>query len=509
MTSDEETYAFGDLDRRGKFFGLHLPQFILGWIVLFSAIPLLKASSWGGRFFWVAVMAALIYAAFGRIHDRGLWEWAPVLFARIFQLAMGETMLRGGPRSDRITDPNPILGGAAGLLRWRRLDDGRGSAVGVTYDPKAKTYSATLRVRAGSFSLLDSGTRAARVDAWGRLMASLTAPGSRLIRMAVTERTIPDSGDALQRHFDHALDTTDPTLPAGQQVAVGAYQQLLTRAAPAAQRHESFITLTMATRKAAKDIKRSGGGEDGALAVLFTELRAFEAATKRVGLISEGWLNPRERAALVRTQYDPASIDMLDQRGRGEFAARVAGRKVTMPKGVDPATAGPVTARATNDYYHTDSAYTRVFWLAGLPRIGMPAAFHSPMILESTCRRTMTFILEPVPNRAAEAQLNRRQLREGGDQTLREKFGKATTMRDEISANETDRKLSELLAGHGFMRLVALVAVSADDLDGLDEATGEISTLANLSRLELRPLYAQQAAAFAACCLPLGLGVGR
>jgi hypothetical protein len=57
------------------------------------------------------------------------------------------------------------------------------------------------------------------------------------------------------------------------------------------------------------------------------------------------------------------------------------------------------------------------------------------------------------------------------------------------------------------MRMVLLVAVSADDLDGLEEGTGEIQTLANLSRLELRPLYAQQPAAFAATCLPLGLGV--
>ena len=80
-------------------------------------------------------------------------------------------------------------------------------------------------------------------------------------------------------------------------------------------------------------------------------------------------------------------------------------------------------------------------------------------------------------------------------------------MRDQQSESETERKLAELLAGHGYMRMVLLVAVSADDLDGLEEATGEIQTLANLSRLELRTLYAQQSAAFAATCLPLGLGV--
>ena len=42
---------------------------------------------------------------------------------------------------------------------------------------------------------------------------------------------------------------------------------------------------------------------------------------KRIGLVSEGWLNPRELAAVVRTQYDPASVDTIDQRGRGELAS--------------------------------------------------------------------------------------------------------------------------------------------------------------------------------------------
>ena len=59
-----------------------------------------------------------------------------------------------------------------------------------------------------------------------------------------------------------------------------------------------------------------------------------------------------------------------------------------MAAGVDPSAAGPVAGRAANDHYQTDSAYTRVFWCSGLPKIGMDAAFHSPMILETTYRRT-------------------------------------------------------------------------------------------------------------------------
>jgi hypothetical protein len=498
-------YAYGDLDRKGKFFGLHLPQFILAWVVLFSLIPMLHAGSFATVAWWLVLDALLIYVAFGRLADRSLWQWAPILAGRLFQVLMGENVLRGGPRADRASETNPILNGPAGMLRWTRLDDGRGSAVGVLHNRKENSYSATLRVQAGSFSLLDSGTQQSRIDGWGQLMAGLTTFNSRLIRLSVMERTIPDSADAMQRHFDRARERVCGT--DGSRRAAAAYEALIEDAAPTSQRHESFLTVTMSAKKAAKDIKRSGGGDAGALAVLFQELRSFETATKRTGLASEGWLNPRELAAVVRTQYDPASVEVIDQRGRGELASRVAGRVVEMAAGVDPGSAGPIAGRAANDHYQTDSTYTRVFWCSGLPRIGMDAAFCSPMILETTCRRTLTLILEPVPSRKAEAQLNRRQLREASDQFLRDKVGKQTTMRDEIAETETERKLSELLAGHGYMRTVILVAVSADDLDELEEATGEIQTLANLSRVDLRLLYAQQSAAFAAACLPLGLGV--
>src|SRR5664279_2826931 len=234
-------YCFGDLDRRGKFFGLHLPQFVLAWAVLFSLIPMLHAGSVATVVWLVLTDIALVYIAFGRVLDRGLWEWLPVLANRAFQMMMGESVLRGGPRADRANEINPILNGMAGALRWTRLDDGRGSAVGVVYNPKEKSYAATLRVRAGSFSLLDSGTQDARVDGWGRLMAGLTTYNSRLIRMCVHERTIPDSGDAVQRHFDHTLEVGGPTLDTRRRLMVGAYQQLINEAAPTAQRHESFI----------------------------------------------------------------------------------------------------------------------------------------------------------------------------------------------------------------------------------------------------------------------------
>ena len=98
-------------------------------------------------------------------------------------------------------------------------------------------------------------------------MAGLTTYNSRLIRMAVTERTIPDSGDAVQRHFDRTLECSPArSLDAPPARLIAGYQQLINEAAPTAQRHESFITLDDEReegRQGHQTIRRRRGRRDG------------------------------------------------------------------------------------------------------------------------------------------------------------------------------------------------------------------------------------------------------
>lgn len=498
-TADTETnvYAYGDIDRRGNFFGLHFPQFILTVATAFLAIPLLKSASVWGALFWLAVMGVLLLAAFGRVMDRTIWEWVPIASNRMVQRATAEDRFVGGPRPD-FPLTNPVLNGAAGRLRWLTLPTADGSAIGVVHDPKLKTYACTLRVRSSSYSLLESSEQEAKVTSWGLLLATQTQWSSLLERLVWTERTTPDSGDTLQRHFEaHSQDLVP--------VAVQAYQELIDDAAPTAQRHEVLLTIVMSARRARKAIRRAGNGDAAALAVLFAEARRFEEQVQRAGIEPDSWLSPRELAAVVRTQYDPMSTEMISQRGRGERALMINGEPMPMPAGVDPVVAGPVSGKVTDDHYATDAAFHRIMWASGLPRLGMPAAFVSPLILRSTHRRTMTLVMEPIKNRKAENQLNREQMRQSGDDAFRDKLGKRTTQRDDRDKAETERKMDELLAGHGLLHFSLFVAVSTDSMDELEEATGELETLANMSRIEIRTLYGQQSAAFAAACLPLGL----
>src|SRR5438045_3908255 len=76
---DAVEYSYGDLDRRGRLFGLHLPQFVIGWVVIFSLIPMLHAHSVATVAWWALLDIVLVYVAFGRGFDRGLWAGGPGL----------------------------------------------------------------------------------------------------------------------------------------------------------------------------------------------------------------------------------------------------------------------------------------------------------------------------------------------------------------------------------------------------------------------------------------------
>ncbi len=127
--------------------------------------------------------------------------------------------------------------------------------------------------------------------------------------------------------------------------------------------------------------------------------------------------------------------------------------------------------------------------------------------METTCRRTVSLVVEPMPGRKAEKTVNRRRMAHLGEQQMRDKVGKVTTQRDMAEASEVERREQELIAGFGAFRFHGFVTVSADDLDGLAEACGEAETLASRSRLEMVRLVGEQDQGFSVAALPLAVGV--
>lgn len=498
--ASERSYRFGPLERGGVLLGMRWPQLglMVGLMVcVLGALrsPLLVAP------LWIAVAAGFGFVAFVRVEDRNIDQWVPVLWGFTMQKVSGNTVFRGGlfrlGRAD-VQIAKTVLPGPLSSLVILSVPVGNGRYVAVVKDARKQTYTAVLQVRGSQFALLESGDQQTRVDAWGELLAGLTTGGGKLSRLQWLERTLPDSGDQLQRHW--RVRGNDDNSWASE-----AYQQVIDSAGPVAQRHETYLSFQLRARDARRMIQRAGGGDHAACAVLLNELRTMEAALSRAAINTVGWLPPRALAAVIRTTYDPYSIEMIDQRG-GALADRAGGLS-GLPSGIDPAMAGPIRAVASWDHYRTDSGFHTTYWINGWPRVPSPAAFLAPLLMESTSRRTVSLVVEPLPGRKAEKAVNRRRMAHLGEQQMRDKIGKVTTQRDVAEAAEVERREQELVAGFGAYRFHGFVTVSADDLDGLAEACGEAETLASRSRLEMVRLVGEQDQAFSVGALPLAVGV--
>ena len=120
----------------------------------------------------------------------------------------------------------------------------------------------------------------------------------------------------------------------------------------------------------------------------------------------------------------------------------------------------------------------------------------------------MSVHLQPVA--AAEAMRNARSARSRArlDAVDRARLGLVDSARVQADAEEAVAAEEELVAGYRLHRLAAAVTVSAPTIELLDSAARAVRTAAETTRLELRPLHGQHAAALRAA-LPLCRADGR
>ena len=93
------------------------------------------------------------------------------------------------------------------------------------------------------------------------------------------------------------------------------------------------------------------------------------------------------------------------------------------------------------------------------------------------------------------------------DAATRARVGQIEEESQRAEYGDVLRREQELVAGHGDLRFVGYVAVSADDKEELDAACAIVEQAATQAMCEVRRLSGQQAQAFAAAALPLGRGL--
>ncbi|MFJ6752186.1 SCO6880 family protein [Streptomyces sp. NPDC091266] len=476
------TVKFPHRSRRGILLGLTLPQLTLASSAL--ALLLLTVISTGllGAFALTPLWAAVAALVAVRRHGRSLIDWAPVVARYAHRRRTGQTLWLARPVTRPRQDGVLHLPGAAASLKVVTPGDSANGAAAV-HDPHQQTLTAIARVSSRAFVLLDPATQNANVSGWGRALAGIARTG-HVATVQVLERTVPDSGDTLARHWaQHGRPQTP--------VAGAVYSELVAAAGPAAAPHETYIAISLDLKVAKRLISQAGGGLPGAFTVMQQTTASVAQVARNAGLMVTGWLSAREIAAAIRTAYDPKSLSALQQwseTGRAE---------------ADPAAAGPVVQVEEYDRVATDSARHATYWVENWPRTEMGAGFLHGLMFTPGIRRSLSLIYVPQRLESALRDVQRRKAAIVADASERTRRGQVDKEEDSVEYADVKLRERQLIAGHADVALTGLVTVTAETDALLDAACAQIETAAVSAGVDLRRLNYQQPDAFTISALPL------
>ncbi|MCE7081697.1 SCO6880 family protein [Streptomyces sp. ST2-7A] len=476
------TVKFPHRSRRGILLGLSLPQLLLFSCALALLLVAVISAGLLGALALAPVWAVVAALVAIRRHGRSLIEWAPIVTRYAYRRRTGHTLWLGRPVTRPRRDGALHLPGTAASLKVVTPGDSTNAAAAL-HDPHRRTLTAVARVSSRAFALLDPATQNTNVNGWGRALAGAARTG-HVACVQVLERTVPDSGDGLTRHWArHGR----PQAPVAGQV----YSELVASAGPAAAPHETYLAISLDLRAAKRLISQAGGGLPGAFTVMAQTTASVAQAARDAGLVVTGWLTAREIAALVRTAYDPRSLAALQQwsaSGRAE---------------ADPAAAGPVLQVEEYDRLATDTARHATYWVENWPRTEMGAGFLHGLMFSAGVRRSLSLLYVPQSLEAALRDVQRKKAAIIADANERARRGQVDSEEDSVEYADVKARERQLIAGHADVALTGLVTVTADTDALLDAACAQIETAAVTAGVDLRRLNYQQPDAFLLGALPL------
>ncbi|MFD7161469.1 SCO6880 family protein [Kribbella sp. NPDC059898] len=425
----------------------------------------------------VLVAVFCLMVAFGRAEELPVYRWLVLRGIHAWRSALGRQSYRARVLEPRQHGRLQLPGEGAAMRVMTSV-----SGLGVVHDPGRRRLVAVARIEGPAHLLQNADEQDRRVAAYGQLIAGL-CQGNRIARAQILERTLPDPADELGQWATSRK--LDPQTPAGE-----IYADLLSQAAPTAAKHETLFSFAVNLDAVSREVRKNGGGLVGAAAVLESEARAFQTSLAAAG-VAGAWLSAGDLATSLRTAFDP-----------------VATRTLSDAQSLDAVDAGPLAVDVSWDRLRTDSSLHRVYVVTEWPRIRATPSFLSPLLLKPGIRRTFTLVLEPIPMAKALRDARRHQVERVSDRATRSRIGQLETEEDRQLDADVAQRERDLAAGHGDVRWLGLLVVSADTEDALDDACMEIEIAATQALLDLRRLVGQQLEGFIAAALPFGVGLG-
>ncbi|MEM8925391.1 MAG: PrgI family protein [Actinomycetota bacterium] len=506
MENTDVRFQFGPPVRSIFLGGLRHTQ--AAFLLVAFTVGILFLRAMPGQFGLALALAAVIAgvaASFAQIEGRpfddwlpAAWHWAVIVLMRRRRWrspapAAGERASvsgakRNGTRVRKAGKQSPPPPVADWQLIYTSVS---GQQMGVLRDRKAKTWVAVIGVQGQSFMLLDEGEQVRRLSSWAAVQASMARQGSPISRMQWLERTLTEVGDEMRSFFDERSGAQRGT--ASHQ----SYADLLVSAQPVTQQHETFLVLQVSATKASRAIKHAGGGDKGAVAVLYRELEHLQRQLRESDLTVSGFLSGDQMAMLLRTQFDP------------EDALGLAARQArTSEPLISARSAWPLATEVSWGHYRTDKMYHITYWISEWPKLGVRPSFLAPLLLTSNgVTRTISVVAEPIPTAQAVRRVEHEQTARLSDEEIRQGAGYRTGARRRREAEALDRRENELADGHAENRYSGYVTVSGSDLNEVEVAAAAIEQVAYQCPVELRRLWGEQDTAFY-CTMPMAKGLG-
>ena len=442
----------------------------------------------------VAPIAAAGAVAFGRIAGRPVHEVIPVA------LCWSTRILR---RRHRWVRPVPLLvdgttaqalpPALAGLTLFEATPPGSGRTppVGVVHDRTAGLLTAVLRVYGdGQFALADPAGQDHQVDLWGLALGAFCRESTPVARIVWHESTSPTGiGDHAARARTRWGDEPDDP-------ARASYVELIDAVTPASVRHDVLVEVTIDLRKL-RTLRRRPSVQAGT-EILLDEVRLFTARLEHAGLHPSLALTAVEVITITRVLSDPTTRHQLATRQRSLAAAT----SHAAPE------FGPMAVHERWGHVQVDAVAHRSWVVARWPRRETPADWLGALLFGLDGTRTVTVVFEPVAPSRSDRDIDKEAVTRETNADDKARRGFRVKAVDRKAARDVERREAELNDGYPELAYTGLLTVTAATVDELDDLAGTVEQTAAQAGIELRVLYASQAAGWVAG-LPLGRNLAR
>lgn len=377
------------------------------------------------------------------------------------------------------------LPGEAAELRLYQLLNGSA----MVWDPVTKTAAMVARVVPHGFRMAEPEDQNDVLANWASLIDALhSEPGVLAVQASdtITTASAAEIRQAYERQVEHSEEAGTPAGASLSPLLHNDYLNLLSGDRSQVQ-HDHLIGVTLSQEGLRDQVKASGGGIKGMLAVCARFEDQLEELIRECSVDVSEWL----------------SVDLLAQALR---RALVPDESVAIADGsihVTAATAGPMGVDVEWDRMRVDSAWHRVMEVAQWPTRPQQPGFMR-FLNGADFPHVVTQAIRPQGVDAGMKRVQRRMSDQQSGAIMRSQLGQTASIVEGAVESDLERTSAELLAGHGMAKFVGLIVVSGGSADELERNTKRMIQGSTRAGCELRTLYGQQWAGFLAAALPLG-----